>query len=209
MHSLLGISAIVSSSYAAAADKVFSLSYPDSVKVTKFSNWLNTFDIEIHDNSHFGHIFTNWLNFGTSIVKKVLDKENIKYALITGKTTATERVEIINKFNNDEYDTLIITRAGGEGINLKGVRNVIVLDPTWNHASIYQIIGRGIRFSSHAHLPEEDRFVNVYLLVSTTPHGIDGETGDEKLYKIMETKREINKKVIDNLKKYCISSEKM
>lgn len=154
-------------------------------------------------------IFTNWLNFGTSIVKKVLDKENIKYALITGKTTATERIEIINKFNNDEYDTLIITRAGGEGINLKGVRNVIVLDPTWNHASIYQIIGRAIRFSSHLHLPEEDRFVNVYLLVSTTPHGIDGETGDEKLYKIMESKREINKKVIDNLKKYCISSEKM
>jgi superfamily II DNA/RNA helicase len=154
-------------------------------------------------------IFTNWLSFGTSIVKKVLDKENIKYALITGKTTATERIDIINKFNNDEYDTLIITRAGGEGINLKGVRNVIVLDPTWNHASIYQVIGRAIRFSSHAHLPEEDRFVNVYLLVSTTPHGIDDETGDEKLYKIMETKREINKKVIDNLKKYCISSEKM
>jgi superfamily II DNA or RNA helicase len=154
-------------------------------------------------------IFTNWLNFGTSIVKKVLDKEKIKYALITGKTSSTERVEIINKFNNDEYDTLIITRAGGEGINLKGVRNVIVLDPTWNHASIYQVIGRGIRFLSHAHLPEEDRFVNVYLLVSTSPHGIDDETGDEKLYKIMESKREINKKVIDNLKKYCISSEKM
>ena len=154
-------------------------------------------------------IFTNWLNFGTSIVKKVLDKEKIKYALITGKTSSTERVEIINKFNNDEYDTLIITRAGGEGINLKGVRNVIVLDPTWNHASIYQVIGRGIRFLSHAHLPEEDRFVNVYLLVSTAPHGIDDETGDEKLYKIMESKRDINKKVIDNLKKYCISSEKM
>ena len=155
-------------------------------------------------------IFTNWLNFGTSIVKKVLDKEKIKYALITGKTTSTERVEIINKFNNDEYDTLIITRAGGEGINLKGVINVIVLDPTWNHSSIYQVIGRAIRFSSHAHLPpEEDRFVNVYLLVSTSPHGIDDETGDEKLYKIMESKREINKKVIDNLKKYCISSEKM
>jgi len=154
-------------------------------------------------------IFTNWLNFGASLVKKVLDKEKIKYALITGKTNATERVNIINKFNNDEYDTLIITRAGGEGINLKGVRNVIVLDPTWNHASIYQVIGRAIRFSSHAHLPEEDRYVNVYLLVSTTPRGIDSETGDEILYKIMETKRDINKKVIDNLKKYCISSEKM
>jgi len=155
-------------------------------------------------------IFTNWLNFGTSIVKKALDKENIKYALITGKTTANERVEIIDKFNNDEFDTLIITRAGGEGINLKGVRNVIVLDPTWNHASIYQVIGRAIRFSSHAHLPEEERFVSVYLLVSTAPIPTDfNKTGDEILYDLMETKRGINKKVIDNLKKYCISSERM
>ena len=154
-------------------------------------------------------IFTNWLKFGTSVVKNVLDNENITYELIHGKTTAVERVDIISRFNNNEFDTLIITRAGGEGINLRGVRNVIVLDPTWNHASIYQIIGRAIRFLSHAHLPEEERNVNVYLLVSTAPEGIKHETGDETLYEIMKEKREINKKVIDNLKKYCISSDRM
>ena len=154
-------------------------------------------------------IFTNWLNFGTSVIKNVLDKENISYELIHGKTTAIERVDIIERYNNNEFETLIITRAGGEGINLRGVRNVIVLDPTWNHASIYQIIGRAIRFLSHAHLPEEERNVNVHLLVSIAPEGISEQTGDEILYEIMREKREINKKVIDNLKKYCISSDRM
>jgi len=137
-------------------------------------------------------IITNWLKFGISVVKNVLDKENISYELINDKTTSTEKVEIISRFKNDKFDTLIITHAGDERINLNNVKNVIVLDPTWNHASMSQMEN-----------------VDIHLLVSTPPEGIEGETGDQKLYEIMRKKREINKKVINNLKKYCISSDRM
>jgi hypothetical protein len=31
-------------------------------KTEKFKNWLENFNIDVQDNNHFGHIFTNWLN---------------------------------------------------------------------------------------------------------------------------------------------------
>ena len=149
-------------------------------------------------------IFTNWLNFGVSVIKKILDKENISFALISGDVNMTERYEIIDKFNNNEFDTLIITRAGGEGISLMEVRNVIVLDPTWNYASIYQIIGRAIRFQSHINLPKEEQHVKVHLLVAQPPdfkENNKSDSGDSILYQIMSKKQEQNEKLLIDFKK--------
>jgi superfamily II DNA or RNA helicase len=114
-------------------------------------------------------IFTNWLQFGTSVITKILKKEGLTFRLITGKINMSDRTRIIEEFNDDKFNVLIITRAGGEGISLKGVQNVVVLDPTWNYASIYQVIGRAIRYNSHVHLPEEMRHVNIYLMIARPP----------------------------------------
>ena len=46
----------------AVSDNVSTLSYHDSAKLQKFSDWLNNFNFNIRDNQHFGHVFTNWLN---------------------------------------------------------------------------------------------------------------------------------------------------
>jgi hypothetical protein len=50
-------------------------------------------------------------------------------------------------------------------LDLKGVRNVIILEKGWNQASDEQVIGRAIRYRSHAALPPEQRVVDVYHLV--------------------------------------------
>jgi SNF2 family DNA or RNA helicase len=62
---------------------------------------------------------------------------------------------------------LVITKAGGEGLDLVGVNSVVILDPTWNPAGIDQIVGRAIRYKSHAHLPISERKVDIYYVLLT------------------------------------------
>ena len=42
-----------------------------------------------------------------------------------------------------------------------------VMEPHWNESRIKQVIGRGIRYQSHAHLPEHERHVEVRHYRST------------------------------------------
>jgi len=59
-------------------------------------------------------------------------------------------------------DVVLITGAGAEGIGLRGVRQVHIMEPYWHEIRIQQVIGRAARLGSHAHLPERDRTVAVY-----------------------------------------------
>ena len=66
-------------------------------------------------------------------------------------------------------NTILLTAAGGEGLDFIGVRHIICLECEWNYAQIEQVIGRGPRRHSHAHLPPEERLVNVHLLCLVKP----------------------------------------
>jgi hypothetical protein len=59
-----------------------------------------------------------------------------------------------------------ITGAGAEGISLRNVRQVHIMEPFWNMARLEQVKGRAIRVCSHADLPVEDRVVDIYTYVS-------------------------------------------
>jgi superfamily II DNA or RNA helicase len=163
-------------------------------------------------------IFSNWLEFGTNVVSRILEKngirnyENIddidtpKYAFITGKVKTDERYAIIDQYNsndptvNKNLNTLIISRAGGEGIDLKNVRNVIILDPAWNNANLHQVIGRAIRYKSHIDLPENERIVNIYKMILKCPDN-DEISGDEILYSIINYKSQVYDKLYEILDK--------
>lgn len=49
-----------------------------------------------------------------------------------------------------------------EGVTLLRVRQIHILDPYWNRSRTEQIMGRGVRFCSHADLPIEQRKVDVF-----------------------------------------------
>ena len=149
-----------------------------------------------------GHaiIYTNWIDFGILPITKTLRKHNVTFKTFFGDVPKQERQGIVDAFNRDEFDVLILTKAGGEGIDLKGVRSVVVLDPTWNDAGLQQVIGRAIRYKSHAHLPPNQRNVNVYLMKLVVPQPTPRLTdisnvppsGDMLLYEIVERKNEIS-----------------
>ena len=57
---------------------------------------------------------------------------------------------------------LMITRSGAEGISLKNVRHVHIVEPYWNNVRIDQVIGRANRLDSHKGLEEAERNFTVH-----------------------------------------------
>ena len=57
--------------------------------------------------------------------------------------------------------SLLISSAGAEGLDLKGTRLIQLLEPHFNEEKEKQIIGRGIRYGSHAALSPEQQHVLV------------------------------------------------
>ena len=161
-------------------------------------------------------IYSNWLDFGIHPIVLALKENDISFRSFFGEVDVLDRERIIKAFNKGKFDVLIISRAGGEGIDLHGVRSVVILDPPWNDASLQQIIGRAIRYNSHAHLPPSERNVTVYqmelvyppgLADPTTPSGKQRHgmvTGDQILYKIIGKKNEASERVFNMLKDVSI-----
>jgi superfamily II DNA or RNA helicase len=139
-------------------------------------------------------IFTNWYDFGINPIIEALNKYGVTFDIFSGDIPVINRQTIVNNFNNDKFNVLILTRAGTEGLDLKGVRNVVVLDPTWNDSGLEQLVGRAIRYKSHWHLPKEQQNVNVYFMILTKPDIVDEEdaveSGDRILYNIVKKKKE-------------------
>lgn len=108
------------------------------------------------------------------LLKKRLDNEKIPYLQISGSISKKQRAEIVRKFNdlNGGVNVLIISKAGGEGLDLKGVRYIILMEKGWTVAGEDQITGRGIRKKSHAHLPPQDQNVTVYHLIMKFPKDV-------------------------------------
>jgi superfamily II DNA or RNA helicase len=153
-------------------------------------------------------IYTNWVDFGIRPLTQALQSKSISYRIFYGSTDKEERTKMIEDFNNDDFQVLVLTKAGGEGIDLKGVRSVVVLDPPWNDASLRQVIGRAVRYNSHAHLPKNERKVNVYMMVLKEPVNLPQDeksmSGDVLLYGIIERKNELSSLLLELLKDLSI-----
>jgi hypothetical protein len=78
------------------------------------------------------------------------------------------RDKILEYFNDPKnkrgqmIKILLITEAGAEGITMKNVRQLHVMEPYWNEVLVRQVIGRAKRMYSHVALPEEERDVTVF-----------------------------------------------
>lgn len=113
-------------------------------------------------------IFSNWIQAGIKHLMKVVP--NGSFMVIDGSTEKSERKDIVKDYNTiPEKNILLISRAGGEGIDLKNTRNVVILDPSWNNSVDNQVTGRAIRYGSHMDLPPEERHVNIYQLFLLKP----------------------------------------
>ena len=114
-------------------------------------------------------VYSSWVRWGIKHLQSQLEEEKIPFTEVFGGMSKADRDAAVKKFNSNAVKVLFITKAGGEGLDLKGVRNVIILDSVWNRPSVDQIIGRAIRYKSHFHLPKSQQHVDIYHLILVKP----------------------------------------
>ena len=175
------------------------------------------------------------------------DKGKPLFSLYTGTESPEEKEIIRNIYNSDwKYvpnslvsqieqiadnnlygeiiKVLMITSSGAEGISLRNVRYVHVIEPYWHPVRIEQVIGRARRICSHTDLPKELQTVNVFLYLMTfSQKQLDSEesielrlkdkskrdnktpiTSDEALFEIATIKEELNKQILTAVKETSV-----
>lgn len=110
---------------------------------------------------------------------------------------------------------MMITAAATEGISLRCVRRVLIMEPFWNMVRMDQVIGRAVRAGSHLDLPYEDRTVDVFIYTAsltddqlkndfTLKTKDDGMSSDESILAVAERKNRIIEQFLNMIKSSAI-----
>ena len=176
------------------------------------------------------------------------DQGKPTYALYTGTESDEEREIIRNVFNStwdyipvtlkqqlvpksannfmgEIVKVLMITASGAEGISLRNVRYVHIMEPYWQPVRIEQVIGRARRICSHNDLKDEKLrsvYVMMYIMRFTPEQMADDAsmelrlndvsklnaqkplTTDQALFEISTIKEEINSQLLMAIKEASI-----
>jgi len=130
-------------------------------------------------------------------MKSPEDKKNYmpaRYSMITGDPRLSPNndfeVKGLTNENNKEghkIKVVLISKAGSEGIDLKFIRQVHILEPWYNMNRPEQIIGRAVRNFSHKDLPFEKRNVEIFMY-GTILDDNNEEAADLYVYRVAEYK---------------------
>jgi SNF2 family DNA or RNA helicase len=110
------------------------------------------------DAQHRAVVYSNYLDT-LKEYGQVLEQAGIPYGAYVGNISQKKRKQLVEDYNKGRIKALLLSSAGGEGLDLMGTRQLQVLEPHWNDEKLEQVIGRAIRFGSHSQLPEDQRNV--------------------------------------------------
>ncbi len=112
----------------------------------------------------------------------------------------------------------MITGAGSEGISLKNVRAVHLMEPHWNKVRMDQVKGRAVRICSHKDLAFTERNVDIYTYLSVlSPEQLrrnqeiviqdKSMTSDEYIYSVAERKNKLNQDFLEAIQMGAVDCE--
>jgi superfamily II DNA or RNA helicase len=113
-----------------------------------------------------------------------------KYILVTADKRLSpnnaQDVEIASSDENRDGNVvkiILISKEGAEGVDLKNIRQVHILEPAESSNTIEQVIGRAVRNFSHKDLPFIERNVQIYMYGSLIERYPDVEPVDLFFYR--------------------------
>jgi hypothetical protein len=193
--------------------------------LAKYSGKLNVLLKNINESEGNVFVYSNYVNFGgTGLVKQLLlnngffeykgksyvednpshqYKSFIMYDDSTSLEVRERQRQILNSKDNrnGKYIKIIIgSPVLSEGVTLKNIRQVHILEPSWNMSRITQIIGRAVRHHSHDDLEPEKRNVEIYKYCSVYTKLMGSRFIDVQKYILAEEKDRSNK-VIERILK--------
>ena len=135
------------------------------------------------DNNHKILIFSSFKRVLDN-VKELFAKNNITYYMIDGSVKSKDRMNMVDKFNNDDTNCFLITlKSGGTGLNLTGADTVIHLDIWWNPQVENQATDR-------AHRIGQTKTVSVIKLVTKG-------TIEERIIELQDKKKILSENLIE------------
>lgn len=137
---------------------------------------------DIVSNNQKAIIFSNWTSI-TEVAIKLLSKYNPAY--ITGDVKQEERMNEVDRFQNDERCKVIIGTIGamGTGLTLTSAQNVIFLDEPWTKALKNQAEDRAHRIGTKG-------TVSIITLMCK-------DTIDDRIHDLIEKKGKMSDAIID------------
>ena len=107
---------------------------------------------------------------------------------------------------------MLLSSAGSLGLDLKNTQSLHIMEPTWNEATIQQIIGRVVRYNSHTQshksVIQPIQIIKYYcykpyhfwfLSIFSKHESSRTESADIYLKRFSEKKEKINKKFMQYL----------
>lgn len=162
---------------------------------------------KIKNNSGLHFVYSAFKGYaGLTIIAKMLEHYGYKnyhthgpgpkrYAFWTGDQTDNEKAAIKALYNHamnvngSQIKIILGSPSIKEGVSLLRVHVIHIFEPYWNMSRLEQVIGRGIRYCSHKDMPEDKRYVLIYLYLATYPN--DPETIDQKIFDLAQEKLHI------------------
>ena len=115
---------------------------------------------------------------------------------------ALQRLKRPENVGGEDIRIIVASPRIAEGVDLRFVRQVHVLDPWFNMSRLEQVVGRGIRTCSHQLLPFEHQNCTIYYHICRFPDS-NKETRDETIYRLYV---EIKAVAIAKVKKVIMES---
>lgn len=164
-----------------------------------------TEELESHmkkDKNFRGVIYSNYLGAGLNDYSEHLHSKKIPHTVYHGGLNKKEKEQAVLDYNSGKVPNLLISSSGAEGLDLKGTKLIQILEPHFNKSKIDQVIGRGARYKSHEHLPEDERTVKTQHFHSTFGNNIFGaksknKTIDQYLHSNSDSKDKVVNKIKD------------
>lgn len=160
------------------------------------------------DKNFRGVVYSNYLGAGLNDYSEHLHNKKIAHSVYHGGLSKKEKEQAVLDYNSGKVPNLLISSSGAEGLDLKGTKLIQIMEPHFNKSKIDQVIGRGARYKSHEHLPEEERVVKTQHFHSTFGNTLMGgknksKTIDQYLHANSDGKDQIVNKI-----KALINSER-
>lgn len=119
------------------------------------------------------------------LMSEELSLLGIKYCVLTGSVSKEKRRDLVEQFQNGDYDVFLISlKAGGTGLNLTRAEAVIHFDPWWNMSAQNQATDR-------AHRIGQTKNLQVFKLVMK-------DSIEEKIVSLQEKKKELADLFVEN-----------
>lgn len=154
----------------------------------------------------------------TSILLDIFNNElsNVPKEIVNELDNLHSKEKEINNGNlrGSLIKVMMITQSGSEGISLKNVRQVHLVEPYWNMVRMDQVIGRAARTGSHLALPKTERNIDVFKYLSSFSKEHlkerkiqkmdNGRTTDQVINSIAEKKAEVMNSILNLLKSSAV-----